>query len=143
MADLAYTLAFLGIDTTVPSTNPFAAEGQTLATRFVPGGTHRSCVEEFLGSKKDEIWRAGGRRDLAVAWGLGLIRCVGIVGRVCCRVRRVLGRMDGLSTLKAYTRFFFLPLFHFVFAEVEDSLPGAGCDSTCTLPSAVLPIELL
>ena len=99
MADRAYTPTFLGIDTTAPSTNPFAAEGRTLATRFAPGGTHRICVEEFLGSRKDEVWRAGGRRGLVVAWGLGLIRCVGIFGRVCCRVRRVLGRMDGLSTL--------------------------------------------
>ena len=69
VADRAYTPTFLGIDTTAPSTNPFAAEGRTLATRFVPGGTHRSCVEEFLGSRKDGIWRAGGRRDLVVgAW---------------------------------------------------------------------------
>ena len=99
MADRAHTPTFLGTDTTAPSTNPFAAEGRTLSTRFVPGGTHRSCVEEFLGSKKDEIWRAGGRRDLVVAWGLGLIMCVGIVGRIWCRVRRMLGRMDSLNTL--------------------------------------------
>ena len=27
------------------------SEGHTLATRFVPGGTHRSCVDDFLGSR--------------------------------------------------------------------------------------------
>ena len=74
------------------------SEGRTLATRFVPGGTHRSCVDDFLGSRRDEIWRAGERRGLVVAWGLGLIICVGIVGRMWCRVRRMLGRMGSLST---------------------------------------------
>ena len=75
------------------------SEGRTLATRFVPGGAHRSCVEGFLGSRRDEIWRAGERRGLVVAWEFGLIMYVGIVGRMWCRVRRMLVRIDGLNTL--------------------------------------------
>ena len=76
------------------------SEGRALATRFVPGGAHRSCVEDFLGSRRGEIWRAGERRGIVVTWGLGLIMCVGIiVGRMWCRVRRMLGRMDSLNTI--------------------------------------------
>ena len=33
-----------------------------------------------------------------VAWGFDLIMYVGIAGRIWCRVRRMLGRMDGLNT---------------------------------------------
>ena len=58
------------------------SEARTLATRFVPGGAHRSCVEDFLGSRRDEMWRAGERRGVVVAWGFGLIMYVEIVGRM-------------------------------------------------------------
>ena len=82
MADRAHTPTFLGIDRLTPRTNPFAVEGRTLATRFVPGGAHRSFVEGILGSRRDEIWRAGERRGLVVAWGFGLIVYVEIIGRM-------------------------------------------------------------
>ena len=39
------------------------------------------------------------RRGIVVAWGLGLIMCVGIVGRMWCRVRRMLCRMHSLNTI--------------------------------------------
>ena len=35
--------------------------------------------------------------------------------------------------------FFFLPLFLYGFAEVEDSLPGIGCDLSCTKDEGSLP----
>ena len=78
------------------------SEGRTVATRFVPGGANRSCVEDFLGSRRDEIWRAGERRGLVVAWGFGLIMYVEIIGRMWCRVRCMLGRIDGLNTVLEY-----------------------------------------
>ena len=58
------------------------SEGRTVAARFVAGGANRSWVEDFLGSRRDEIWRAGERRGLVVVWGFGLIMYLEIVGRM-------------------------------------------------------------
>lgn len=100
MAYRAHTPIFLGIiEALTPRTKP--GEGTFLATRFVPGGAHRRCVKRILGSRRDEVWRAGERDCLSVGCELSLIARVGIFSRGNSRENR-------LSQFESKSIFFFL-----------------------------------